>query len=93
MPDPISADEKGKWFRELLDVQAEIGMNMYEKYVGETMRVLCMGEGRTNPDLLTGKTPQNVIVDFAGDKSLIGNFVSVKIEKALNWALVGTIVD
>lgn len=93
MPDPISADEKGKWFRELLDVQAEIGMNMYEKYVGETMRVLCMGEGRTNPDLLTGKTPQNVIVDFAGDKSLIGNFVSVKIEKALNWALVGTVVE
>ena len=93
MPDPISDEEKGKWFRELLDVQAEIGMNMYEKYVGETLRVLCMGEGRTNPELLTGKTPQNVIVDFAGDKSLIGNFVSVKIEKALNWALIGNIVD
>ncbi len=91
MPDPVSAEEKGKWFRELLSVQEEIGMNMYEKYVGKTLRVLCMGQGRTDGTLLTGKTPQNVIVDFAGEKDLIGKFVNVKIEKALNWALLGTI--
>ncbi len=93
MDDPVSAEEKGKWFRELLDVQAEIGMNMYEKYVGQTFRVLCTGTGRTGSGTLTGKTPQDVIVDFDGDESLIGGFVGVKIEKALNWALVGKIVD
>lgn len=93
MPDPVSAEEKGKWFRELLAVQLEIGTNMYEKYVGQTLRVLCEGGGRTNAALLTGKTPQDVIVDFDGDRALIGRFVSVKIEKALNWALIGKIVD
>ncbi len=92
MPDPVSAEEKGGWFRELLDVQGDIGRGLYEKYVGQTLRVLCEGEGRTDPSLLTGKTPQDVIVDFDGDRSLIGGFVNVKIERAYQWALVGKIV-
>ena len=92
MPDPISSEEKGKWFRELLAVQGRLGEDAYERYVGQTFRVLCEGEGRTRNDLLTGKTPQDVIVDFEGDRSLIGQFVNVKIEKAYNWALIGKIV-
>ena len=92
LPDPVSAEEKGKWFRELLDVQEKLGGNAYNRYVGRTFRVLCEGVGRTDPALLTGKTPQDVIVDFEGDKSLIGQFVNVKIEKALNWALIGKII-
>lgn len=93
MPDPVSAEEKGAWFRELLDVQGEIGRDIYEKYVGRTFRVLCEGEGRTDPNLLTGKTPQDVIVDFDGDGSLIGRFVDVKIERAYQWALIGKVIE
>ncbi len=93
MADPIPEEEKGKWFRELLAVQGGIGRGLYEKYVGQTFRVLCEGGGRTCPDLLTGKTPQDVIVDFDGDKSLIGQFVDVKIERAFQWALLGKIVQ
>lgn len=89
MGDPISDEEKGQWFRELLEVQGKMGENAYNRYVGKTFKVLCEGEGRTQSSLLTGKTPQDVIVDFEGDKSLIGKFVNVKIEKALNWALIG----
>lgn len=92
MDDPVSDEEKGKWFRELLDVQAEIGRGLYDKYVGHTFRVLCEGKGRTDGSLLTGKTPQDVIVDFDGNEGLIGRFVDVKIEKALQWALIGKIV-
>jgi len=93
MPDPVSAEEKGEWFRELLDVQGGIGWDMYEKYVGKTFRVLCEGEGRTDPSLLTGKTPQDVIVDFDGGRELIGEFVDVKIERAFQWALVGKRIE
>ncbi len=93
MPDPISAEEKGKWFRELLDVQQESGCNAYSGYIGKTMRVLCEGPGRTRDGCLTGKTQQNVIVDFDGDRSLIGSFVDVEITDALNWALLGKIVN
>ncbi|MDE7228917.1 MAG: tRNA (N6-isopentenyl adenosine(37)-C2)-methylthiotransferase MiaB [Oscillospiraceae bacterium] len=93
MDNPVSAEEKGRWFRELLEVQGRVGRDIYEKYVGQTFRVLCEGEGRTNSSLLTGKTPQDVIVDFDGGRELIGQFVDVKIEKAYQWALVGVVVS
>lgn len=89
MPDPVSAEEKGKWFRQLLEVQQKIGFGSYKDYVGRTLRVLCEGEGRTDPSLLTGKSRQNIIVDFDGDRSLVGEFVDVEITEALNWALRG----
>ncbi len=92
MPDPISAEEKGKWFRELLEVQQNIGCSSYKDYVGKTLRVLCEGEGRTDPSLLTGKSRQNIIVDFDGDSSLIGSFVDVEITDALAWALKGKLI-
>lgn len=89
MPDPVSAEEKGRWFRELLEVQQEVGGNAYKGYVGQVMRVLCEGRGRTRDGCLTGKTRQNVIVDFDGGEELIGQFVDVEITDALNWALLG----
>lgn len=89
MDDPVSADEKSRWFKELLEVQGECGSRSYQKYVGKTVRVLCEGKGRTVDEYYGGKSRQNIIVDFNGDESDVGQFVDVKITKALNWALVG----
>lgn len=93
MDDPVSDEEKGKWFRELLEVQGSVGDDAYKKYVGETLRVLCEGRGRTDEKYFTGKSRQNIIVDFNGSEEHIGKFVDVKITKALNWALVGEIIE
>ncbi len=89
MPDPVSQEEKGKWFRELLDVQEKIGEERYQSLVGQTLRVLPEGKGKTGEGYLTGRSDANVIVDFPGDESLIGTFVDVTITKALNWAVLG----
>ena len=92
MPDPISQEEKGRWFRELLEVQGEIGCSSYHDYIGRTMRVLCECPGRTRDGCLTVKSIQNIIVDFDGDKSLIGSFVDVKISVARFCAIIGELV-
>jgi len=92
MDDPVPDGEKGKWFRELLEVQGSIGENAYARYVGQTLRVLCDGRGRTDDKLLTGKSRQNIIVDFAGDDKLLGQFVDIRITRALPWALIGEII-
>lgn len=89
MEDPIPAEEKGCWFRELLEVQGECGSRSYQRYIGQTVRVLCEGKGRTSDKYYNGKSRQNIIVDFNGDISDIGKFVDVKITQALNWALIG----
>ena len=93
MDDPVSDEEKGKWFRELLDVQGKNGEEAYSKYVGRTLRVLCSGCGRTDEKLLTGRSRQNIIVDFAGNDELIGKFADVRIIKALPWALIGELAE
>ncbi len=93
MEDPISQEEKGKWFRELLHVQEEIGQAQYNRLVGKTCRVLVDGEGRDGEGYVTGRTESNIIVNLPGGKELIGQFVDVAVEKALNWAVFGHSVD
>lgn len=93
MEDLTPYSKKSERFQRLLDVQKEIGIKRYEKYVGKIVRVLVDGEGKSGEDYLTGRTDNSIIVDFKADKSLIGQFVDVKITQALNWALLGKICE
>lgn len=92
MPDEISEKQKGLWLRELLLEQRETSEKWLSRFVGRKCRVLCDGEGREE-GTLTGKNDENIIVNFSGGKELIGNFVTVMITGAMNWALKGEIVN
>ncbi len=89
MPDPVSREEKGKWFAELLAVQDKISNQLNLDLVGKTVTVLC--EETTSNDRLTGKTQYYSSVEFDGDQSLIGQFVTVHID-SYNNVLSGTII-
>ena len=91
MDDPISAEEKSKWFRELLDVQEEIAAKRCSSMVGKTEKVLIEGENDKNGELC-GRTSGNIIVELEGSKDCIGTFRNVKITKARNWILKGELV-
>jgi tRNA-2-methylthio-N6-dimethylallyladenosine synthase len=91
MPDPIPADTKSAWFTEMLDVLEEVGATAYERYVGKTLRVLCEGEGRTEDYGYSGKSREGVIVQFNSAVNTIGEFVDIKVNKALKWAVIGEI--
>jgi tRNA-2-methylthio-N6-dimethylallyladenosine synthase len=47
------------------------------------------GKSKTDDTLLTGRNEKNRLVHFAGDESLIGTFVSVKILSADTYCLTG----
>jgi len=87
--DIVSESEKSRWFRELLDIQETIGIKQHSANIGKTLRVLADGEGKTGEDYLTGRTESNIIVEFKANKTDIGSFVNVKINKAMNWAIAG----
>ena len=91
MPDDTPEEVKSARFRELLDVQVEICTEQNRAFVGKTLRVLFDAPGK-KPGLIAGRTEGNVIVEVEGDESLIGRFADVRIEKAMNWAMMGTIV-
>ncbi len=90
LPDDTPYSVKQKRFDRMLALQRNIGMEHHQNLVGHTVRVLAEGKGKTAPGRLTGKNEQGVIVEFDGEESLIGNFVSVRVTQALQWAVVGT---
>lgn len=77
MDDPVSREEKGKWFRELLAVQEEVSKNNDKKWANKTYRLLCDDFGRAD-GYMAGHTDGNVCFEFLGDASLLGKFVTVE---------------
>lgn len=93
MDDPVPYAEKARWMGELLAAQDKIRGEFQQSFVGKTLRVLADGEGRSGEGWLSGRTVCNDIVEFTAPKEKIGSFVQVKIERALNWALFGKLLD
>ena len=91
MPDPISREEKGMWFNELLACQDEISKELNASLVGKVMRVLC--EEETADGLFTGKGEYYSSVTFEGAPDMIGNFVTVCIDEYKNNTLFGTVIN
>lgn len=90
MPDPISREEKGRWFSELLAVQDKISKELNQTLVGKTMRVLCE---EIDGKLFTGKSEYYSSVTFEGTPDMLGEFVTVCVEKYENNTLYGTVIN
>ena len=87
MPDPVPAEEKSKWFRELLDTQEKVAAERTAASVGRTYRVLC--EGVSKGGLIEGRTQGNIIIEFPAEESVIGTFRNVTVTESLTWILRG----
>lgn len=91
MDDPVAAETKKQWFAELLDVQEEIATKLSKNMQDRIVRVLCESEGKTDGRLV-GRMSSNVLVEFDGDRSLIGQFVQVKLTEPGTWSHKGVLV-
>lgn len=91
MPDPISREEKGKWFNELLAVQDDISKQLNRELIGKTVRVLC--EEELDGGKLCGKSEYYSSVTFSASRELLGKFVTVRIENYQNNTLYGTVIN
>lgn len=92
MPDETSPEEKSDRFQRLLALQREIGSKKLSAYVGRVCRVLVDSRDKYEMGYLSGRTENFIIVNFPftdGAEKKIGQFVNIKITKALNWALIG----
>ncbi len=87
MEDNVPEDEKSRWFRELLEVQNEIGAEINRSYVGSIQRVLV----EEDTDKLTGRTESGLPVTLTGSAK-VGSFVKARITNARMSALDGEIL-
>lgn len=91
--DRIPDDVKSVRMRKLLEVQRNITSEHYRRFVGRRMRVLAEDVSKKRDGFLTGKSSEFIIAEFAGDSSLIGKFVDIEVTDAMNWAVIGRIID
>ena len=62
------------------------------RFEGEVVEVLVDGPSKNNPNMTTGYTPHNMLVNFEAKDAQIGDLVKVKIIKAYSWHLLGELV-
>jgi tRNA-2-methylthio-N6-dimethylallyladenosine synthase len=82
--------------RRLQTLQAVIDANT-KKYsnamIGTVQRILVDGPSVKDPNELQGRTENNRVVNFAGDKELIGTLVNTRITESYNYSLRGELID
>ena len=83
MDDPITREEKGKWFDELLRLQEKIANENIGLHIGKTYRVLCDDYG-SEEGYMSGHTSGTTVIEFKGDENLLGSFVEVEVIEYTN---------
>jgi len=91
--DNVTNKEKSVRFRELVDSLEKGFEPICQAMLGKTYTVLVDGVSEKNDEMLSGYTEQNKLVHFAGDKSLIGKIVKVKITESHTYSMKGELVN
>jgi tRNA-2-methylthio-N6-dimethylallyladenosine synthase len=89
MDDPVQMPEKKKWFKELIEVQNRISLEVNEEHVGRKVKVLVEGLSPKNKKMMEGRMENNMVVIFSGSRDLEGKIIDLKIEEAMSFYLIG----
>ena len=92
MDDPVSAQEKSKWFKELTDLQEKISASQMKLHEGKTYKCYVYGKGKLGDNYIAARNDGNLIIEFEGDESLIGTFQSIKVIEPLTFVMRGELV-
>ncbi|HOB21182.1 MAG TPA: tRNA (N6-isopentenyl adenosine(37)-C2)-methylthiotransferase MiaB, partial [Candidatus Atribacteria bacterium] len=79
MHDETDNEIKKERLSRLIELQNQISRDKNLKLVNTVKEILVEGPSKNNPDMLTGRTRTNKIVNFAGSKDLIGRLVQVRV--------------
>lgn len=89
MHDPVSREEKGRWFTELTTLQESIATQVMGRMLGKTLKVYVSGAGRCGEGWVSGRSDENLLVEFPADKDVIGTFQMVRVTEAQTYILKG----
>ncbi|MEA3464435.1 MAG: tRNA (N6-isopentenyl adenosine(37)-C2)-methylthiotransferase MiaB [Thermodesulfobacteriota bacterium] len=89
--DPVSAEEKQRWFDQLLTVQARISGEIWQGDLNRVQQVLVEGASRRSDGQMFGRNQWNRIINFNGGAELIGQTVSARIDKVFRNSHLGIV--
>jgi tRNA-2-methylthio-N6-dimethylallyladenosine synthase len=85
----VSDEEKGRRVFEIAELQHEISLELNNRMIGATERILVEGPSRKSPEEWTGRTDSNKSVVFPGAGERVGEYVDIMIERANSATLFG----
>ncbi len=89
----VEESTAGRRLARLQEYQREISLAKNVKRIGKSELVLIEEESRNDSSWLCGRTEHNRIVNFPGEKELIGKMVEVKITEGLANSLRGQYIN
>ena len=92
MDNQVPQAVKGERMDTLMQVQNEISKEKNKALEGTVQRVLVEGVSKNDDTVMCAHTSGAKTVNFKCDKSLIGQFVNVKITEAKTFSLTGKII-
>jgi tRNA-2-methylthio-N6-dimethylallyladenosine synthase len=93
MEDNVPEHVKKERLQRLMDLQNKTSLRKNMEMKDHIVEVLVEGESKNNPDVLSGRTRTNKLVNFAGTHDMIGKLVDVKINHPQTWTLRGESVS
>ncbi len=89
MPDQIPAKVTKPRFDRLLALVQEIAAQQCGRDEGKVMDALVEGMDDHNPEMVTGRLGNNIMVHFPGDANLLGKIVPVRLKQAHGFYYIG----
>jgi tRNA-2-methylthio-N6-dimethylallyladenosine synthase len=92
LPEDVSAEDKAARFKAVEVLQKEIQQRVWGRHIGQNVSVLVEGLSSRSEMDVTGHSTCNKVVNFPGNKDLIGEIVTVNIQELKSHSLYGALV-
>lgn len=79
-------------FNRLLELQYQIMLENAQRYKGRALEVIAEGISKTDPQMMSGRTKTNKLVNFSGSCQ-IGDTVTIIVTDALTFHLTGKMIN
>lgn len=89
MENQVSDDVAHERFNRLLGVLNPMIFDIHSALVGKTLNVIVENVSRQDDNIVSGRSENNCLVHFKGDKTLIGQTVPIKIVGNKTFYLIG----
>ena len=86
---PLTEEQKHDRLNRLNEVVNAHSLKGQMRFEGKTVEVLVEGPSKNNPELLSGYSEHNKLVNFVPKSAKVGDVVKVNITKAYSWHLLG----
>ncbi len=92
LEDSVPFEDKKKRLIQVQTLQKKIQLEFNSSLIGKTMKVLCLGRSKKDPQVLSGRNEGYQVVNFTSQDDVIGRFVEVHITSCGPYSLIGEVV-